>query len=136
MSKANMHKFHMEICGRKWTILIKNEAQYEQLTKKHPDVKGSRAVTFTKPRQIYFNCSTYHHGDQVARHELVHAFAAEMFHHDLFKTEGQIEEFFCVLFEIRGQEIIDKAIIITKKLARYHKQAKAKGVDKDDETDE
>jgi len=126
MKKSNMHKFHMDICGNKWSIFIKNDDQYAHLTKDEPDLKNSRALTFTRTKQIYFNCSDYYVGDQVARHELVHAFAAEMLHHDLPKNDRDTEEFFCTLIEYRAGEILEKASVITKKLAKYHKLCKAK----------
>lgn len=126
MSKSSMMKYKIDIMGNNWTLFIMNESQFKKLSKKDSRIEDCRAITFTKPRQIYFNCNTYYLGDNVAIHELVHAYAHELFHHDLAKNEHQTEEFFCVLFEVRGKEILNKAASITKNLAKCHKKIKDK----------
>jgi hypothetical protein len=130
-------KTNITILDSPWTVYFQASADYERSLGKSG--RDSRAVTVTKLKTMHFNCSVLYPNDNVAVHELVHAYAEEAMLHDLEKSPGQMEEFFCVLFEQRGLAILKQAASVTRTLRKCVKKLKRKQpqtVEEDDEDEQ
>lgn len=109
-----LHSLSISILGHAWSVFYWPGIEYKAL-----HGSESRAVTLTRPKQIHFNCSSCYEKDNVAVHELTHAYAAELMFHDLPALWESHEEFFCVLMETRGAEILAAARPLTKLLHKH-----------------
>lgn len=132
MKKRYLGHHTIYIMGNKWDVYFKTDKQYA-----HLNSPGSRALTITRAKELHFNVDVCYPKDNVAVHELVHAFAFENGYHDLPLNNELQEESFCVLFEMRGSIILETAKPITKLLHKYIKQAERhrKGKSTDEEQD-
>lgn len=129
MSKHLLAKHSLTILDRKWKIYYVTEKGY-----RGPGPQGSKAVTNTETRCIYFNCEALLRNDQVAVHELVHAYSFELLGHDhAFENSREGEEFFCNLFERRGSQILEQAKPITKRLMQLKKKLAKSEASKENE---
>jgi hypothetical protein len=125
--KPYLGKLHIIICDKKWAVFFHNKKQYEALK-----IEGSRAVTLTRNKSIHFNCDDYYVGDNVAVHELVHAYTNELMGHDLNMDQHKFEEFFCTLFEMRGKDILEQGKKLTRHIAKHFKKSDTKSGGNDD----
>lgn len=121
MVKPVLSKCKIDILGHTWEVKFLSGEAYEKV---HGN--SSRAVTITGLKQIHFNVAAVHYKDNVAVHELVHAYSHEFFFHDIKLGEDLTEEFYCVLFEVRGAELLAKAKPLTTELHRLAKRLRAK----------
>lgn len=119
-TKAYLGKTVVTILDSKWAVYFHSDKQYQKL-----GIKGSRAACVVQGRNkaMHFNCAATFPGDGVVTHEFVHAYSHELMGHDLTLSPDEKEEFFCTLFEMRGQELLKKAKPIYALLMKYAKQA-------------
>lgn len=127
--KLYLGRTTLTILDNKWTVFFCDGKQY----KKAGGPETSRACTLTGPKRLLFNCEAVSTNDQVAVHELVHAYASELMGHDLSMNANEREEFFCVLFETRGKDLLRKAAPITRQLMKHAKQLRKYRKEKNDD---
>ena len=132
-SNAWLGKLSITILDSPWTVYFKTDKQYQRLK-----IKGSRAVTLIQGthKSIHFNVEATFPGDRVVDHELVHAYVHELMGHDLNFSDNEREEFYCTLFETRGNQLRKKAAPITAQLMKHYRKTKAKSVNKGEDEDE
>jgi hypothetical protein len=129
--KAVLGKLSLTICGNQWTAYFLRHREYARL---HGE--ESRAITIADHKELHFNCEKLNHKDRVGTHELVHAYADELMGHDLPLDYRLQEEFFAVLFETRGEELIKKAKPLNRQLHKYGKlMERENGEKQEDEED-
>ena len=106
-----MLKIPFDILGKRWTLRLLRRRKY---VKKNGD--DSHAVTKTWKRTIDLGPTGY--DVETIRHELVHAFLAEMGYESVGElTAAQVEELCCELFARRGAEILALADELLEKMA-------------------
>lgn len=130
MVKPILSKRKISVLGKTWEVKFLSGMAYEKV---HGNT--SRAVTITGLRQIHFNVNAANYRDNVAVHELVHVYAHEFFFHDIKLGDDLTEEFFCVLFELRGEEILAQARPLTAELNRLAKRLRSKAQEEDSSDD-
>lgn len=118
-NKACLYKHKIKILDKVWLVEYMNYKQFSKL-----GINNCRAATFPRIKKIVFDCSAVWPGDRVAVHELCHAYAAELQVQDLHFDPRGLEEFFCVMFEMRGDDILKQAKPITKRLMHFWKKQK------------
>lgn len=122
MAKAYLQKATITILGNTWHIFYCSTEQYKKLASERGD--DSRACTLPRKKKIIFNCDRIWAGDQVANHELMHAYISELNGHDVPMDRETFEEFICVMMERYVLQLLKKAKPITKKLMSIRKQLK------------
>lgn len=101
------------IRGDKWKIKLLCPEYY---TKQY----GADSAALTLPKEKILAFSTDEISLNVVTHEVTHAFITYLHYEDANLSLDQLEEMFCSMMEHQGQELLDCAKELYKKMEPYY----------------
>ena len=110
---TNKKTINFELRGDKWKVVVYNPKIYNKKID-----KDSRALTDDEEKSIYFKADSI--TERIVIHEICHAYISYCNLSDAGTLKPEdMEEIFCQMIEKQGEELLNTAKYIYKKISKY-----------------